>query len=1123
MKKLFSFLLIFLVYTVCIGQTQPPQNFNTPVKFNVIQPSSSGANRVAVLEQNGLLGYKTIDQIAEQGQFLRVYEARDINIDHWVRQYQVSTFPNGDYIWLKDGGGIEIAVGNQKDLTLSADETSKIIIKGNDVDFAYAEYDANYDSQWDNNPLSIMPAGWVINRIAAAIADIPGGSQDLQETMENGSLATVTTPIAILGSSGAGADTYGIEINAASNVYEMYKFNSTTGSTGFGFDKSYRGIKVFDNQGDIGMVYDTDMSAEQILVDNAVPSVKAVKALINAGGGGGGDQTLQEIIDNGSTGVVQAGGTITLGAFQPGNTSASVMNLDQTAATLSSGPYTLQIRPDVARFRYNASDIFSIFEDGIVNNVVESYADETALRPSMGNSSIPSVGKVQDMIDAKAPQTLQQTLDAGRGATITQSNSGMLIASTGGNSPISFLTSSSQAGTNYQNTVSINDTSVDVNSSSNTGGSSTTNGIKTSANGVQIGSVAGFAGEFYHELYIPKLTTSTANRWSLPIFPSTTINRTLVGSVNGETADSTGNVNLTMSVDFANITGDPATNQSLVDYVASQSGGGGGGGARWGIEDNLMNGDREVDFASGSFRNMNVTEFSITGREDVAGGNTPGITLVENGGSLSPELEGQIVIHNSDFTYLADNNNNGKRVEVAITPELYDDNGFLGSPEFFVQFNPYQINGGEVVYVYSGTLSGYEGTLYVVNAYTYPTRINPNVILELPYYEQSPVTTMVYTTEEGALLKAPWPRFGIEDTGSGGNRTVSFNGSGLYFNDIAEFVLQGQPTNGTIPYNSETMGFFQTNQTGAPELDGYSILFFQTPPNPEYNNCINVTVNVDGDIYGQEFCLDNTGSGSGAYIAPEITGTSVTMVSYEFNDVQNPLVKLQLPPVEVTENLKYVAQDNTGRLVTTNGSSSLQSAVDGGKVGIAPYTESETALRIGQYVNGGNLEYNGIEAYSANLNVRGHAINIYSTTSINVEGTDFTTNIEPTLPESIMRQQDVDAKIEAIHPYKVYTALVTQSGSADPVVTVLDNTLGATITWARTNEGVYTGTASSAVFTENKTLLKPLSPSSTLTSNVFTVSTTSTVVLETFLSGDPADSVVNGGVGNNWIEIRVYN
>lgn len=52
-------------------------------------------------------------------------------------------------------------------------------------------------------------------------------------------------------------------------------------------------------------------------------------------------------------------------------------------------------------------------------------------------------------------------------------------------------------------------------------------------------------------------------------------------------------------------------------------------------------------------------------------------------------------------------------------------------------------------------------------------------------------------------------------------------------------------------------------------------------------------------------------------------------------------------------------------------------------------------------------------------------------------------------------------------PYKVYTALLTQSGTDAPVATVLENTLGD-IVWNYENVGQYRATLSDA-FTLNKT------------------------------------------------------
>ena len=55
--------------------------------------------------------------------------------------------------------------------------------------------------------------------------------------------------------------------------------------------------------------------------------------------------------------------------------------------------------------------------------------------------------------------------------------------------------------------------------------------------------------------------------------------------------------------------------------------------------------------------------------------------------------------------------------------------------------------------------------------------------------------------------------------------------------------------------------------------------------------------------------------------------------------------------------------------------------------------------------------------------------------------------------------------------YTVYTALLTQAGTAAPVATILQNTTGGTFVWTRQSTGNYTVTASTALFTVNKTMV----------------------------------------------------
>jgi hypothetical protein len=52
--------------------------------------------------------------------------------------------------------------------------------------------------------------------------------------------------------------------------------------------------------------------------------------------------------------------------------------------------------------------------------------------------------------------------------------------------------------------------------------------------------------------------------------------------------------------------------------------------------------------------------------------------------------------------------------------------------------------------------------------------------------------------------------------------------------------------------------------------------------------------------------------------------------------------------------------------------------------------------------------------------------------------------------------------------YKVYTALLTQTGTTAPVAKVLENTLGGTLVWTRNGDGQYVATLAGAFLDENK-------------------------------------------------------
>lgn len=77
-----------------------------------------------------------------------------------------------------------------------------------------------------------------------------------------------------------------------------------------------------------------------------------------------------------------------------------------------------------------------------------------------------------------------------------------------------------------------------------------------------------------------------------------------------------------------------------------------------------------------------------------------------------------------------------------------------------------------------------------------------------------------------------------------------------------------------------------------------------------------------------------------------------------------------------------------------------------------------------------------------------------------------------------------DGKLFVGLPYKVYVATLTQTGTAAPVATILQNTLGGTVTWSRVSAGIYLGTLTGA-FTAGKVWVTVQSTQETPLADIF--------------------------------------
>ena len=112
----------------------------------------------------------------------------------------------------------------------------------------------------------------------------------------------------------------------------------------------------------------------------------------------------------------------------------------------------------------------------------------------------------------------------------------------------------------------------------------------------------------------------------------------------------------------------------------------------------------------------------------------------------------------------------------------------------------------------------------------------------------------------------------------------------------------------------------------------------------------------------------------------------------------------------------------------------------------------------------------------------------------------------------------VQNAIATAKPYKVYTALISQTGTSAPVATVLENTLGGTVVWSRVNIGEYRGTLTGA-FTASKTVVLQGGTAAFKSTNSFPV-TVDYVQVKTF---NPSTLTSEDSILVSYsIEIRVY-
>lgn len=262
---------------------------------------------------------------------------------------------------------------------------------------------------------------------------------------------------------------------------------------------------------------------------------------------------------------------------------------------------------------------------------------------------------------------------------------------------------------------------------------------------------------------------------------------------------------------------------------------------------------------------------------------------------------------------------------------------------------------------------------------------------------------------------------------------------------------------------------------------------------------------VDSTIYQSSLTNPVTGTGTTGYI-PKFTGTSTLGNSLVYDNGTNVGIGTETP------YWKFV--------VSKGGAAGLEIDPDNGSPGmIGIYAYNRTAA-----------EYLPITFGSSSYNFGGGNVGIGTTSTsykLDVNGTGNFSGVltAPTAPAGTNTTQVATTAFvtAAARPYKVYTALLSQTGTSAPTATVLENTLGGDVVWTRFSIGTYRATLSGA-FVTNKTFITANFGGSlaSLYRATASVNTSSNIQIETTNnSGTYGDNYMSNTA--TMIEIRVYN
>ncbi len=279
----------------------------------------------------------------------------------------------------------------------------------------------------------------------------------------------------------------------------------------------------------------------------------------------------------------------------------------------------------------------------------------------------------------------------------------------------------------------------------------------------------------------------------------------------------------------------------------------------------------------------------------------------------------------------------------------------------------------------------------------------------------------------------------------------------------------------------------------------------------------------DGQIYVYD-------SGSMSWIARTLAAADTTLAGDVTGGLNSTIVgdnshnhNATTLTTDVVSSINSVTNDGGNiNIVAGNGLVTITSSDVSNTVTITPTTPDTTLL--GDVTGGINTTVVGDNSHDHNATTittnivssvggvvnDGGNIGLVGDAYITVSPNNTTDTITLTLNTSAIKR-----------PYKVYTALLTQTGTGDPTANVLENTLGGTVVWTRVTNGSYLATLASA-FAINLTSVQVNYGAAIADANIIQAftNTISTVRVYTRNSITGALSEMEGTL--IFIEIRVY-